>query len=294
MKSYRAYGLKIDSEIELPELPVSESGGDVVVRRAPHQLIPPEFFASPAYFHIEPKEAILSFKQIGFFRIAGGSEIVVTPEPGADERLLQILVEGHCLAVLLYQRGLLVLHGSVAAIQGHAVALIGPQGAGKSAVAAALESRGHVLLSDDIGAIEQQDDDPKVLPGYPMLRITPELAEALGGNREPLVAYLPGEDVYSRKFSHPLPEEPVALRRIYLLSESGSAGVEHVPAQQAVVEIVRHSYPTRLAQPGGVHHFSGCVSLIRAIGLYSIQAPRNPDEVSKIAEMIEHHALGKD
>ncbi|MCF2905729.1 HPr kinase/phosphatase C-terminal domain-containing protein [Octadecabacter sp. CECT 8868] len=50
--------------------------------------------------------------------------------------------------------GRLQLHASTVVINGHAVALTGPSGSGKSGHALALMSRGAVLLADDITWIE--------------------------------------------------------------------------------------------------------------------------------------------
>ena len=58
-------------------------------------------------------------------------------------------VLGSVMAYAMCLRGLPVLHGSVVAIDGQAVGLLGTSGAGKSTLAAALVAAGGRLLADD-------------------------------------------------------------------------------------------------------------------------------------------------
>jgi hypothetical protein len=58
------------------------------------------------------------------------------------------------------------LHGSSVAVNGSAILLLGPQGTGKSSVAAALEPLGFGLLADDTCAIDRQG---RLWPGPPIL-----------------------------------------------------------------------------------------------------------------------------
>jgi hypothetical protein len=58
------------------------------------------------------------------------------------------------------------LHGSSVAVNGSAILLLGPQGAGKSSIAAALEPLGFGLLTDDTCAIDRQG---RLWPGPPIL-----------------------------------------------------------------------------------------------------------------------------
>jgi hypothetical protein len=58
------------------------------------------------------------------------------------------------------------LHGSSVAVNGSAILLLGPQGTGKSSVAAALEPLGFGLLTDDTCAIDRRG---RLWPGPPIL-----------------------------------------------------------------------------------------------------------------------------
>ena len=81
---------------------------------------------------------------------------------------------GPVLGRLLRLRGVTCLHASAVAFGEHAVAFVGPAGAGKSTTAAALALRGHAILSDDVVALAERDRSFYVHSAYPYLCLWPE------------------------------------------------------------------------------------------------------------------------
>ncbi len=74
---------------------------------------------------------------------------------------------GPVLGFLLRLRGITCLHASAVAVDGQALAFMGPPGAGKSTTAAAFARRGYPVLTDDITALEEKGERFWVLPGGP-------------------------------------------------------------------------------------------------------------------------------
>jgi hypothetical protein len=119
---------------------------------------------------------------MGTILVRKGREIIVDPIPGLEDKVLRLFVLGPALAVLLHQRGRLVLHASAAAIAGEVVAFMGRSGWGKSTAAAALYTRGHSIVADDVTAVQVNTDTgfPVVFPamcGYRRLRSIAPLVE---------------------------------------------------------------------------------------------------------------------
>ena len=118
---------------------------------------------------------------LGRVKVRSGTEILVErAEPSADADMLRLLVLGFALPALLHQRGLLVLHASVVAINGGSVAFMGRSGAGKSTLAGSFLNGGDTIISDDIAVIDLAAGMPLVQPGAPTLKLWPASVAKLG------------------------------------------------------------------------------------------------------------------
>ena len=80
-------------------------------------------------------------------------------------------------------RGLEVFHAGAVAVDGGAVAFLGPSGAGKTSIALALCRLGAGFLADDVLAVERDGDRLLGHPGAPVAGIAGEEAERLRGRR---------------------------------------------------------------------------------------------------------------
>lgn len=86
-------------------------------------------------------------------------------------RELSSWILGSVLGFAMCLRGLPTLHGSVVAVDGRAVGLLGVSGAGKSTLAAAFVSAGHSMLADDHLVVGGGAQGFNALPGPPRLRL---------------------------------------------------------------------------------------------------------------------------
>jgi hypothetical protein len=290
---YVAYGLGLHSEIALPELEAGGESYDVVVRLGGY--VPPPEIERPVSFTFEDAETVcIRSKMAGEFRVHGGREIVIKPTAEADENLLRLFVLGPALAMLLYQRGLLVLHASAVTVGDGAVAFLGYSGRGKSTTAAALHSRGHRVVADDVVAVTTAAPDrPTVWPGFAQLKLWPEVVGRLGAKPESLTRLHHTFDKRARRVAESFSPEPLPLNRLYVLAEADSYRAELLSPQDAVIELVRHSYGVRLLStlPGG-QHFSRCAHLAKRMPVYRLHRPRRLDELATLAEFVEQDAPG--
>src|SRR5205823_7434147 len=80
---------------------------------------------------------------------------------------------GPVLGFLLRAWGRLALHASCVRVDDAAVLLAGEPGAGKSTTAAALATRGHTVVSDDLTALSLDDGAATAWPAFDHLRLWP-------------------------------------------------------------------------------------------------------------------------
>ena len=171
MTLHVAFGLSIRSSLRLPELAPGRARPDVIVRAREG----PDRARSSSFSAVH-----ISWRGVGTFHVRGGREIVVDPAPGADPRVVRLFLLGPALAVLLRQRGLLVLHASGVSLKDGAALFSGASGSGKSSLAAVFHQRGHQVAADDVVALEVKQDTSLVLPAIPQLKLWPDTATALG------------------------------------------------------------------------------------------------------------------
>jgi len=109
----------------------------------------------------------------------GGNRIDILPRAGYSGELPPETF-GVATGTSLAMRGLLPLHGSAVEIDGRAVLLCGPAGAGKSTLAAGLTLHGGKLISDDLSVVSASvGQRPELYLGRPSIRLFPAVAEWL-------------------------------------------------------------------------------------------------------------------
>jgi hypothetical protein len=292
---YKAYDLNIFSALPVPELiAVPETVPDVVIRFGRVTTSPTTAWTGSS-FAITAEEALLHWDEIGTFAVRRGKEIIVDPFPEVAESLLRLPLVGVVMAVLLYQRGLLVLHATAMSLHGTAVAFLGHKGSGKSTMAAALYAQGHRLVADDVVVVDAKGAKrPKVLPAFPQLKLWPEAVVAcLGEASEALPRLHPQVE----KRACPAPERfipmPVALGHLYVLEQGRTLEIESLRPQEALIQLIAYSYMTRFGRQAlqirEAQHFLQCAALAQTVPVYRLKRPASLALLPTIARLVEAH-----
>lgn len=291
---YYAYGLRICSPIPLPEFLPTDSGCDVVIHIDSQECIydrhfPPDISAQGWDCQVGLEEATLAIKNIGVFRILGGQEIIIIPAPSVENSLIRLCLVGTVMAILLYQRGLLVLHASVVDVEGSAVGFMGMSGAGKSSTAAALYKRGHPIIADDVMAVNLDTSSVTVFPGFPQIKLSSEAATSLEYDEQSLFVLHPLEEKRGFRVSSTFPATVFPLKCIYILSEGTSLEIEPIQPHESVIALLPHSVPTRWLISGDASHFYQCANLAKTIPFYRLKRPRSLVLLPELARLVEEH-----
>lgn len=291
MFSYTAFGLGIRSALPLPELLASNGAPDVVVRLGRVGHMPPVVADGGCSFWASPEEARLFYENVGAFRVMGGREIVVDPAPEVDERILRLIVLGPAMATLLHQREFLVLHANSVAVNGGAVAFLGKPGQGKSTLSAALYARSHGLVADDVTAIHIGTGHSVVYPGFPQIKLCPDAAVSMGDDPETLPLISPRLNKRARRATRRFPQEPLPLKRIYLLEDGPHMEIEPLRPQEAIMALVIHSYPlvAFLLKPTGTApaHLRQCTELAGCVPICRLTSQRSLSALPNLARFVE-------
>jgi hypothetical protein len=226
------------------------------------------------------------------------------------ERLVRLPLLGPVLAILLHQRGELVLHGSAVACDAGAVGFLGAKGRGKSTLAASLYARGHTLVSDDVlvvtaGAADERIEGDRLggrrkmmlQPGFPQLKLCPDaVSSCLRTDPDTLTRIVPGGVKVAYPTRPRFATRPVPLLGIFVVDDGEQPGIAPLSPGEAVVELVRHSHGTRFGQgllqgPEAARHLRGCVSLASAVPVQRLIRPPCLQSLPILARIVEEAAL---
>jgi hypothetical protein len=180
----------------------------------------------------------------------------------AHDYLVEIQLLGPVLSFWLERQGIPALHASAVVVGERAVAFLSSNQGGKSSLAAALMQEGYPLLTDDILPVDLRQGVFVGRPGYPQMRMWPDVAQHFVGHHQDLelvhpelpkrrVPVGPGDfgtfcDVSQTLSCTYLPERfdpEEAHKRIE---------IRPVSPRDAVIELVRHSFTPRVVEAIGL------------------------------------------
>lgn len=240
MYSYQLFGLGIHSDIRLGGLRCQEAPRDVVmteVGKADWDAL-----YAQATDRLGGEAVAAQFYQGLYYLADGGERVWVYRAKELPEDLVEQCLVGQPLAVLLRQRGHLVLHACSVAREGKAVGFVGGSGVGKSTLAEAYRQRGYQVLGDDVLAIRMDDDALHVLPAAPFIRIREETGLALVDGYENLLPTWSASDQRVRTLDES--RETARLAGLYLLDTEDHpvTEVHKIPEQEALVGLFKQTW----------------------------------------------------
>lgn len=291
MPRYTAYGLQIDSELPLPELPPGPDRlADVIVRfgSVPTELSDPLHRYS--YFEGKPGSFLLRVPKVGRYLVIEGREIVIDRLPECSEELLRIFLLGSAFGSLLQQRQLLVMHASSVQTNRGAVLFVGPSGYGKSTVLAALARQGYAMLADDVTAIAvDSPSGPLAFASFPRQRLSAEVASRLDYRIETLP---PVEN--SDKLLAPVARfcaDPLPVHAVYALAvdEEPNIRLEPVAALERFAVVAANAYRYEFLEGLGLRetHFRASTRLARAVHVGRITRPASSFLLDQLVGRLE-------
>lgn len=222
-----AFGIRIGSELPLPELAASESlETDVIIRLGPV----PEALADARQVGRRGQATadafLLDIEGAARFLVRGGAEVVVDLTPDGDPARVKLFLLGTVLGALCYQRGLLPLHANAVATAGRCVALAGDSGAGKSTLGACLVRAGWSFVADDVCALAfDADGTAWARPGVRHAKLWSDALAAMGRSVDGLALVGDGRDKYAVPSANPAGSAPIRFDRLYILGRTDAAPV---------------------------------------------------------------------
>lgn len=307
---YKAFGLTVSSDIDLPELSrISEQmeNVDIEIKIGNIAKLYFELSDNPNQFVVKENIVMFHIPEIATFSIQEGKKIIVSPMKDGGEDEIRLLILGTCMGAILMQRKIFPLHGSAVAVNGKAYAIIGDSGAGKSTLASAFLNQGYQLLSDDVIAVSLSPDEyvPFVTPSYPQQKLWQDSLNNFGMETSHYRSVYGRENKYcipvsSKYFTHPLPLAGVIE---LVKTENKEIEIRRIEKLERFHTLFCHTYRNFLIPYLGLTdwHFNTSAIMVNQLEMFQLRRPDSgfsaPQLVSIILETLkmeeEHNHVQK-
>ena len=287
---YRVYGLSIKSELECPELipmqPISNP--DVCITLGDLSATLADTAFSDERVQITSGIYQFDIEGIGRFRAEQGKRIIIDALPNAKSDEIRVYLLGVAMGITPLLRGMLPLHASAIATKGVAHAFCGDSGAGKSTLVEALRRRGFNLMTDDVGALDPDTEQPLFHAGFPRIKLWGDVLNHFGMDSNSLATDFFRDQKFHMRLHEDFQVEPLPLKRLYLLDRSSNSeiAIEPIQGYEALEVIRKNTYgANRVIQLGlAARNLKNCGSIARRLQIFRF---RRPWQLSRIDDALD-------
>lgn len=285
-KFYKAFGLTIESDFAIVQIPQTQSR-DVDVRIEYADL---SGLSSDERKFLRENAVYAHVAGVAAFRITNGNLIQVDPEPDCSDSRLGIFLMGSSMGAILHQRGCIPLHGSCVTDGKRSILLTGDSGAGKSTLAAEFLRRGWKLITDDVSALYDTEGTPEVQSSYPSQKLWQDALDRYER---------PESDVHSLYFSDSRQKFGVDVSRFFfdgraplslvvrLLPHARVCALEPLEGMSKVDQLLRNTYRSNMIEQRNLQrHFQRCVTLSTKIPMAVVARTDFEDCAGRMYDMI--------
>jgi hypothetical protein len=220
-----------------------------------------------------------------------GTTLIVDPDSDDIEpQLLNLYILSEALGIILYQRGLFLLHASAIKIGEQVVIFAGTPGAGKSTTAAAFAQYGYTVLADDMVAMSlDSSGKAMVYPAFPQIKIWPSAVKGLGYNPSSLPPLFSSSRKRVIRQKENFPVDPFPLAHIFFLEDGANLKITQMAKTEAFFSLARFfPLPSDLLQGTALErHFQQCVQLTGEVDIWKVENPKNFEALNNLVRWVE-------
>jgi len=299
---YLAFGQVISSDFPIDVLPPAhEESPTIQVQLAQGVLRGGQ--AEDPFFDISDERQYFEWDAVGAFEITAANCIRVEPKPGVSWRLVSQPLLGIVISVVLERLGKFCLHGGSVNVNGKAVILLGDKGVGKSTTVSSLLQQGHRLLTDDLVALDcdNQSRAPEVQTGFPAVKLWPDSANALAVDTSTGAELIhPSITKIQKQIGTDLMAKPTPADTIFILSpnDQGETHSERMTEIAALESLLYFAFIARFgnASLGRAHlgkFMQRCCYVVKTTPVYLLHIRRDLNRLDDLAaEIIKRSGQG--
>jgi hypothetical protein len=313
---HRAAGLTIAADAPIPGLPRTAADGiaDLQVHldaAAPWRGVPAEVFYRSDYVDARQRPIVTVGRAGPGFHFSyadgtavwidsAGTRVWCSRPPGVTIEDLATYLSGPILGFVLRRRGYVSLHASAVQTGVGATIMIGPHGAGKSTIAAALAMRGCPLITDDVLHVRKTAAGWVTEPFVGGLKLWPDAVALVLGPAVSLPRLTPTWDKRTLavdSFGVSAAQAPVTVQSILFLEWADSDRAEPafalLGAAETVVRLATHGSSAHLLDAADrEREFHAIADLARGIRATRAILSPDPRAFGTCVDRVHHWATG--
>lgn len=299
MYQYLIYNQKIESEFEInfARKAVFTETPDVTIKigKVPEEI--KDQINQGAYDGLKEDSMWFYVTDKAIYYITNGNQIVIEPQNDSlTEFELCSYLTGSALALLLMQKGIVPIHGSMIAHNGKVAIITGQSGSGKSTTVFELLSRGCSFLSDDVSAIEVKEDKLTSLPAFPLQKLCRDLVERNNLDLNSLTYIDEFRDKFARNINLSQYEDmPQGLDYIIELVpyQGKSVEIKEVEGLDKLNMLTTNLYRSLVYEKMGVttNRFEKMLTIISKAKMYQVFRPQMEDSFQEVPDIIWNNLL---
>lgn len=288
---YKAFGLTINSEFMIPQLPRIQFDGthDIVILKKDLS----ELDIKNEHYWVNANEILFSLSDVGKFHITNGNCLRCDPVGKCSNSHLSVYIMGSGMGAVLHQRGHMLLHGSCVTDGISSILFVGDSGAGKSTLAAEFLSYGWKLLTDDVAAIVDIETTPMVQASYPSQKLWQDSIERYKKTDEDIHSLYTRENraKFGVNVSEYFYDGCCPLRLIVrLLPTDEVCSITPIDGMAKLDQLMRNTYRSYMIAPQNrERHFRRCADLAGRIPMVLVTRQNGVQCANKLYEMITNY-----
>ncbi|MCU4653919.1 hypothetical protein N8I71_13825 [Roseibacterium sp. SDUM158016] len=287
-RNYTLYGLRVESEVELPEIAGSEVLVDeepIVIERGhvPEELRNGRKFGSS--MQVADNLCLYEFPGAGRYLVEGGRRIVVAAQRDAAANDVRAFLFGSVMGTLLHQRGLLPMHISAVVSSRGVIAFTGPSGAGKSTTAAIIhQQKGWPILCDDVAVVRMTSGKPVLSAGLVRLKLWKDALNRLDIHEHGLDRDLLRFDKFHVSAPNMFAGDTQVLQSLFELAWGDNETLEPLKGVDAFRTVMAAVYRPYLADLVGDRALmtANCMAVAKKISVARLTRPKDHSHIQRL------------
>lgn len=289
---YRIYGLIIVSDYEFPQfLSANETSDPDIVVQIGHITGDIKKLADEGIrFGYKEKEMWFN-SGVGLFWIHDKYISFEGYDGGTIDDAAQY-ISGLCLSILLWFKGMIMIHGACLRIKDKTIIVAGGSGSGKSSTSTELIKNGALLIADDVTGIKNEDGQYYAYPAFPGQKLCLDQVEKNGISTEGLnqVKYdlnkyeIPRNDIFydaPSKVDHMFWIDLGKVDTVEMKDIDGAAKVKAVTGALFLNWFFNEAFKPETAD------ILRCIEFAKDINIHKITRNRQKNTLNEIVKYIE-------